>query len=904
MAKRSTSKKVDKAVARAKDETSRREPDAASKRKAALLEVSLGRRCAMSAAVAWATLSMLATLIYIADPSLETDPLFTVLAVLIPFGPAIAGVAVSGTAVMTKRGNLLAGFLVEAHNVATLLGLSVSVAALAVAIGIFAGSFPSSTLFFTYPVGVAGITLGMLGYVLTWKGWSPRKIVAILCSVVPAILFVGHVFQPTSIAALLVWEYTIGGGLYLVAGIIFVVSMTATTGAEREIVKGANERVAMEYAAVTARRKELETSLERNSQRAAELEEDAAQIEAKRRQAEDYLSQAEHVKGEATALFDRATKSDAELRTKLAATQGKAAAVEAREKELAAMALRRAEEERQLTELRKAVIQQKADADGANRKAEAEKQAAAEQLSHAKRDRESARGTLQAAEERSREADSKLQQARDMLQRGEEQKQVLSAQVKTVDSERVRALEDVQKKLNAERTALEQQRAAFAAEKARVERTAKDFTEKEKTLQTRAKELDVHEKSLGDSMKKISSEKAEAEALKRKADAAMAEAGERSRSYSDSVTKVSELEAKARQQQEALHAAERRLQEREARTKEFEAEVQRRLQQLTEDRKAIAAERERNQVEGERLKEREQAIFTFEKHPEFAKEAAAALEAELAVPKAPAPAASPARAKGPKTEPMPTIVSLPPAETEGRLSFGNPRLDELTGGGMPKGTSLLVVGPAFCGKEAVPLGFIAGGLEEDVPAIVVTTVKGPGEIVEELQAMCAPKGKANILKLVRWVDASGKGQRGDVPRGSIIDVASPSDFAKIKDAVAKHWTALSGSHKSFRFAYVPLTESWRHAEPTVARTFVQQMVAATRKQEGGAVWVAESGIHSADEVESLANMMQGVVRIQEDREGHSLKVQGVPGTRTHQWVKYRHSPRGLDLGSFELERIR
>jgi hypothetical protein len=68
--------------------------------------------------------------------------------------------------------------------------------------------------------------------------------------------------------------------------------------------------------------------------------------------------------------------------------------------------------------------------------------------------------------------------------------------------------------------------------------------------------------------------------------------------------------------------------------------------------------------------------------------------------------------------------------------------------------------------------------------------------------------------------------------------------------------------------------------------------------------VAESGVHSSDEVEALAGMVQGVVRCQEERDGHALRAQGLAGIRSAQWVRYRHTPKGIELGSFELERIR
>ena len=849
---------------------------------------------------------MLATLFMWQDQVIQ-DPVgfFALFSFLLPLGPAVAGLGVSVAALVTKRGHLLSGHLRADHNLATLAGIVLSGLVLGVAVGIQTGSVGQTVGLYTAPLGMMGISLGLLGFLLTWSGWSVRKIAAVLCSLVPAVVSAGHIAFPASstLVALAAWEYMISGGLFLTSGVIFVVSMTATAAAEREIVRGADERVAAEYARLRSLKKELDGAVARTSSRAAELEEDAQEVEARRHEADDYALQAQRLKDEAAALFERAAKAEAGAQAKATEGEGVAASLAARENELKALVERRTAEERESVEARKAAIQQKAEADALRRKIDGERQAVAEQLSHAKRERESARATLQAAEEKSREAQGQHQQSADLRSQLEAQKAVLSARTSEVDAERVRALEEVQTKLTADREGLERERALLARERTKVAREAEGLGEREVALAARASEVDTVEKGLGDALSRVANEKAEAEALKRQADLALAEAGDRSKSYKDSFTKVAEREASASSRAQALKAEEARLAERAKKVEEQDKLLAERARQVALERRALAGERERFGAEAQRLKQREEAIFHFERNPEFAREAAQALEAELAFGHTEAAAPKGAGAPGkPQAAPAP---STPAEAAPLRFSLGNARLDELVGGGLPVGSSLLVVGPAFCGKEAIPLGFLVAGLARGEPAIIVTTVKSPAEVVEELTFMMSAAAKGKVKTLMRFVDCSGKGARGEVPREHIVDIASPADFTRIREAIGAHFKALEKEgHASFRFAYLPLTESWRLGEPNVARTFVQQMVAAVRRQQGGAVWVAESGIHSADEIESLAGMMQGVVRCQEERDGHAMRVQGVPGTKPHQWVRYRHTPKGIELGAFELERIR
>jgi circadian clock protein KaiC len=62
-----------------------------------------------------------------------------------------------------------------------------------------------------------------------------------------------------------------------------------------------------------------------------------------------------------------------------------------------------------------------------------------------------------------------------------------------------------------------------------------------------------------------------------------------------------------------------------------------------------------------------------------------------------------------------------------RLSTGIPELDEMMGGGIPAGDSLLIAGPSGTGKSVLATQFIAAGLARGEPGIVAVFEERPQE---------------------------------------------------------------------------------------------------------------------------------------------------------------------------------
>ncbi len=86
-----------------------------------------------------------------------------------------------------------------------------------------------------------------------------------------------------------------------------------------------------------------------------------------------------------------------------------------------------------------------------------------------------------------------------------------------------------------------------------------------------------------------------------------------------------------------------------------------------------------------------------------------------------------------------------------RLSSGIARLDEMLGGGIPEGESMLVAGPSGSGKSTLGMQFIAEGLEQGEPGIVAIFEEIPVEHVERAKMFgidFATPQKEGKLKLI------------------------------------------------------------------------------------------------------------------------------------------------------------
>ena len=88
-----------------------------------------------------------------------------------------------------------------------------------------------------------------------------------------------------------------------------------------------------------------------------------------------------------------------------------------------------------------------------------------------------------------------------------------------------------------------------------------------------------------------------------------------------------------------------------------------------------------------------------------------------------------------------------------RLSIGVPALDEMMGGGLPAGYSLLVVGPSGSGKTVLATQFLAEGVRAGEPGVIAAFEKSPNQLLSHKLTKLVESGHVGVID-TRTLDLS------------------------------------------------------------------------------------------------------------------------------------------------------
>ncbi len=241
-----------------------------------------------------------------------------------------------------------------------------------------------------------------------------------------------------------------------------------------------------------------------------------------------------------------------------------------------------------------------------------------------------------------------------------------------------------------------------------------------------------------------------------------------------------------------------------------------------------------------------------------------------------------------------------------RLPTGTPRLDDLLAGGLPPKAHVLLVGPAFTGKEILLYSFVAEGLRRGEPAVLVTTTRSPEEIAADIGKVSPQFREYEQLGQVTWIDASNPAAEPNGAKGgSRVVVAGPSDHSGILTGLVKAaQMAEKTKAPSFRVGFLNLSTCLAQSDEKEAFSFFQNFVGILKARQALGIYLVDQGTVPDSRVEVAQSRIDGAIRFKQDRDRAYLSVQGLGDVQTRDWVEYRATNRQLIIGSFALERIR
>ncbi|MDD5462275.1 MAG: ATPase domain-containing protein [Methylococcales bacterium] len=80
-----------------------------------------------------------------------------------------------------------------------------------------------------------------------------------------------------------------------------------------------------------------------------------------------------------------------------------------------------------------------------------------------------------------------------------------------------------------------------------------------------------------------------------------------------------------------------------------------------------------------------------------------------------------------------------------RIAMGIPDLDEMLGGGLPAGYSLLVTGPSGSGKTILASKFLSEGIHRGEPGVIAAFEKSPGRLLSSKLNVLVREGKVGVI---------------------------------------------------------------------------------------------------------------------------------------------------------------
>ncbi len=905
----------------------------------ALLQLRIGRASHLYSMAAAFALAASGVLLLLTQPGRPLQNLPTDTKMVLPWLlPIVAGGLIAASALYLKW-KPYASARSSHHFVLTVVALLVSVATFLILTLQNLQGFNPQSLVWVYPSALAGISLTLISLALTWRGWGRRKLLSILTAAFPMALM-GYGFNPifsTGIPSDLLILTFMGSAVAIqFSGSMLHIASTSNRVQSREMIRVTNDRLQILNKQLKSQTKAVEYKAKALRAKEADLEVNEKALRQRLRSVDEGRKELESLQ----AKIDEGTGELRKLKKKIGSREADVATREQKlglnEKEVGS---RGAEVKKTLKRLSK----QEAHLVRQDQKLERElsghrerKQELADrekELRESERIQRSVKSEVDAARKELMERESELrlkESALEMKGGGEGlaarnvsiPKQLKRLETRLLDKEKELSQRELQVKRNTQDLEAAVRRSEERARKAerRVERIAtkgKDLSEREKelahrdgTVRQREHDLEQQKGLLASSLASAKEKEAKYEQLFKEARSQVSSTRHTEREVQDALAaaqardaKLEKMKASLEEEREEINAKlqtvlrkEKEVEARESETKLRILEAKKKIKDLplSGDTRAVAEREKALELREKRLREKEQEIKSrlYEKAKAL-KEKETEVTRGLTIVEA-----------DEADEPEDSISSK-----GSRASSGIPRLDDLLMGGIPLGSQILYVGPAFVGKEIAILNFIADGLRRGVPCVVVTTSRPPEEVAKDMGPILPSFMEYEQLGLIRWIDGStplaDPNKETPIVDGNTYVVAGAGDYEGILGAMNLIVEELAAEdHPYFKLAYMTLSTSLTQGSEKEAMSYIQRFVNGMRQIDSVGVYAVEGGMHEKQQIEALEHQMEGAVHFERDRQKNRLKVAGITDTQTRDWVDYTHDNRSLRLGAFQLERIR
>ncbi len=726
-----------------------------------------------------------------------------------------------------------------------------------------------------YPAVLAGLSLALVGLALTWSEWTQRKTVSVVAAILPVpFAFVLYIVQATPQDALnaLALSLSAGAVLYLISGGFLHIISSGTRTHEREVITSGQSRVFQVVEDVRRREEALRFREATLLKREADAEDAEDGILRQREATEQARAQINGLEADLRQRADAVHTAEqsyvgraAETNTLAQTMRDKEADLQIREREVQVQRPKLAEREQQI--LQRESEHRQREVELARREQELDRRRLGIPEAEADVERRRQEIERQTAELLRRESELRTREA--------------GGQVRPATAGAA-PVEEREARLGQLKITLDEQNLVLGRKARQLDESLREILRREQEIAHREEGVTGREAAL-------SQRESDAKEQYDLGDSRRQQYEDALRQYEEKIRDTDRRDAELGSRKGELDRTGSTLSQRETQLKEREQQLS--VQRTSLDRLQRV------------LAERQKAVDAREDEVALR---AQTMTRDLSERTLPATSGTETPMAG---APTPDLLTPPTGRRiADREPSGTARLDDLLQGGVPPRGQILVVGDTFVGKEIVLYAFLAEGLKNGEPAIVITTSRSPEEVGQQIGLVSPQFHEYEQIGRVHWIDAShppaGPGAPAVAARANTTGVSGPDDHAGILRALVAAARHAEGLGPKFRVAYFGLSASLVHSDERGSMAFLQNFVGIMRPRASLAMYSLEAGALTEAQTEQILSRMDGAIRFKQDRDKTFLSVAGFGEVATREWIECRATNRALVIGSFSLERIR
>ncbi len=222
------------------------------------------------------------------------------------------------------------------------------------------------------------------------------------------------------------------------------------------------------------------------------------------------------------------------------------------------------------------------------------------------------------------------------------------------------------------------------------------------------------------------------------------------------------------------------------------------------------------------------------------------------------------------------------------IETGITKLDELLGGGIKKGSNIMLIGPAMSGKEVILNQIMYHGMTKNGNAVIAVNTRETG--TDTLQWFTENKLTLPLSR-IGIVDCITRMIGGAADDDENIKIAShPVDLTGIGVKIGQFFDEyfMIKHIQKIQLNINSLSTLLIYSNIKTVFRFLYIFTARIKAAEGLGIYVIESGIHDAQAIATLNHLFDGRIEVKSENDKNFLRVIGVSPKPTP-WLEYEVS---------------